>query len=198
MNAPATSLAKSRDFSGVGYDEAIERARALIPFLRKHGPDNDKATKLVPEVVNALHDTGLWRYIQPKAWGGMELDFIAYFDIPEMLGRGDASTGWVVANLASHHRGLALWPRQAQEEIWGTDPDTLIASGIAFVQGTAHKVDGGSVLFGAKGFKFLQLLAPGGVSIDGFINDRFVVAASALRGLDGVGVLAKKIWVNHR
>ena len=152
MNAPATSLAKSRDFSGVGYDEAIERARALIPFLRKHGPDNDKATKLVPEVVNALHDTGLWRYIQPKAWGGMELDFIAYFDIPEMLGRGDASTGWVVANLASHHRGLALWPRQAQEEIWGTDPDTLIASGIAFVQGTAHKVDGGIELTGKWGF----------------------------------------------
>ena len=62
-------MAKTRDFSGVGYDEALDRARALIPLLRKHGPDNDRATKLVPEVVNALHETGLWRYIQPKAWG---------------------------------------------------------------------------------------------------------------------------------
>ena len=115
MNAPE----KNRDFSGVGYDEAVERARALIPFLRQHAAANEKATKLVPEVLAALHENGMFRYLQPKSWGGMELDFVAYFDIPEMLGRGDASTSWVVANLGSHHRGLALWPRETQQEIWG-------------------------------------------------------------------------------
>ena len=149
MNAPAM---KQRDFSTVGYDEALERARALIPFLRLHGSNNDKATKLVPEVMNALHENGLLRYIQPKSWGGMELDFVAYFDIPEMLGRGDASTAWVVANLASHHRGLALWPKQTQDDIWGKSPDTLIASGIAYMQGTGRKVDGGIELSGQWGF----------------------------------------------
>ena len=143
---------KYRDFSSVGYCEAIERARALIPFLRKHAAANETATRLVPEVVNALHENGLLRYLQPKVWGGMELDFVAYFDIPEMLGRGDASTGWVVANLASHHRGLALWPRQAHEEIWGANPETLIASGIAFTQGAGRKVDGGIELSGKWGF----------------------------------------------
>ena len=161
MNAPETQSPMQttqatqhdqRDFSNVGYDEAIERARALIPFLRKHAAANDKATHLVPEVVNALHENGLWRYIQPKVWGGMELDFVSYFDIPEMLGRGDAATGWVVANLASHHRGLALWPKQAQDEIWGANPDVLIASGIAFMQGTGRKVDGGIELSGKWGF----------------------------------------------
>lgn len=155
MNAPENTQRRQRDFSSVGYDEAIERARALIPLLRKHAPDNDKATKLVPAVLDALHDTGLFRYLQPKAWGGMELDFVTYYDIPEMLGRGDASTAWVVANLASHHRGLALWPQQAQDEIWGagaTGPDMLIASGIAFIQGTARKVDGGIELSGKWGF----------------------------------------------
>jgi 3-hydroxy-9,10-secoandrosta-1,3,5(10)-triene-9,17-dione monooxygenase len=152
MNAPDTPEIKHRDFSTVGYDEAIERARALIPFLRKHAAANDTATMLVPEVVNALHENGLWRYIQPKVWGGMELDFVAYFDIPEMIGRGDAATAWVVANLASHHRGLALWSKQAQEEIWGKNPDILIASGIAFMQGTGRKVDGGIELSGKWGF----------------------------------------------
>jgi 3-hydroxy-9,10-secoandrosta-1,3,5(10)-triene-9,17-dione monooxygenase len=148
MNAPD----KHRDFSGVGHDEAIARARALIPLLRKHAPDNEKATKLVPEVLNALHENGLFRYLQPKAWGGMELDFVAYFDVPEMLGRGDASTAWVVANLGSHHRGLAQWPKETHEEIWGANPDMLIASGIAFVQGSARKVDGGLELSGKWGF----------------------------------------------
>ena len=143
---------KQRDFSGVGADEAIERARALVPFLRQHGAANDKATKLVPEVVNALHENGLFRYLQPRTWGGMELDFVAYFDIPEMLGRGDASTAWVVANLASHHRGLALWPKQTQDEIWIDSPDMLIASGIAYMQGAGRKADGGIELSGKWGF----------------------------------------------
>jgi 3-hydroxy-9,10-secoandrosta-1,3,5(10)-triene-9,17-dione monooxygenase len=149
MNAPDI---KPLDFSSVDYDEAIDRARALIPFLRQHADANDKATKLVPEVVRALHENGLFRYIQPKIWGGMELDFVSYFDIPEMLGRGDAATGWVVANLASHHRGLCLWPLKTQEEIWGNDPDTLIASGIAYAQGSATLVEGGIELTGKWGF----------------------------------------------
>jgi 3-hydroxy-9,10-secoandrosta-1,3,5(10)-triene-9,17-dione monooxygenase len=148
MNAPDRKL----DFSSVSYDEAIERARALIPLLRQYAAANEKATRLVPEVLAALHENGMFRYLQPKSRGGMELDFVAYFDIPEMLGRGDASASWVVSNLGSHHRGLALWPREAQEEIWGASPDTLIASGIAYIQGAAHKVEGGIELSGKWGF----------------------------------------------
>ena len=141
-----------RDFSNVTYDEAIERARAMIPFLREHAAENEEATKLVPAVVEALHESGLCRFLQPKAWGGMELDFISYFDIPEMLGRGDASASWVVANLASHHRGVTLWPKQAQEEIWGDNPEVFIASGIAYPQGSGRRVDGGIELSGKWGF----------------------------------------------
>ena len=141
-----------RDFSTVSYDEALERARAMIPFLREHAAANEGATKLVPAVVDALHENGLFRFLQPKAYGGMELDFVSYFDIPEMLGRGDASTSWVVANVASHHRGITLWPAQAQEEIWGQNPETIIASGIAYVQGQGHAVDGGIELTGKWGF----------------------------------------------
>ena len=65
-----------------------------------------------------------------------------------------------------------------------------------FFRCAAHEF-GGSVLFGAKGLKFLQQLAPGGIGLGCFIDDCFVVAASALRSLDGFGVLAKKIWVDH-
>ena len=72
MNAPDTNI-KRRDFSNVSHEEAVERARALIPFLRKHASGNDKATKLVPEVVEALHESGMFRFLSPKAWGGMEI-----------------------------------------------------------------------------------------------------------------------------
>jgi len=139
-------------FSEVGYEEALRRARELIPFLRERAPACEEARKLTPDVIDALNRTGLLRYLQPKAWGGMELPFVAYFDIPEMLSRGDISVGWVVANLASHHRNLAWFEPRAQEEVWGANPDAGIASGIAFHQGRGRRADGGVVLSGEWSF----------------------------------------------
>jgi len=148
MDTVGTSL----DFSDVGYDEAMRRARELIPFLREQAPLCEQARKLTPAVVDALNRTGLLRYIQPKAYGGMELPFVAYFDVPEMLSRGDISVGWVVANLGSHHRNLAWWPKQAQDEIWGENPDAGIASGIAYQQGRGVRTGDGLILDGEWNF----------------------------------------------
>jgi len=139
-------------FSGVGYEEALRRARELVPFLREQAPRCEEARKLTPAVMDALHRTGLLRYLQPRAWGGMELPFVAYYDIPEMLSRGDISVGWVVANLASHHRNMAWFEPKAQQEVWGENPDAGIASGIAYHQGRARPADGGVVLSGEWNF----------------------------------------------
>jgi len=77
------------DFSRVSYDEAMRRARDLIPFFREQAPRCEQARRLTPEVMDALNRNGLIRYLQPKARGGMELPFVAYFDMPEMLSRGE-------------------------------------------------------------------------------------------------------------
>ncbi len=146
MTKPAT------DFSGVGFDEAVRRARELIPFLREEAPKGEALRRLTPAVMDALNSSGLIRYLQPKAYGGMELPFVAYFDIPEMLSRGDMSVGWVVTNLGSHHRNLAWWDARAQEEVWGADRDAGIASGIAYPQGRGVPADGGIVLSGEWSF----------------------------------------------
>jgi len=139
-------------FSGVGYEEALGRARELIPFLREQAPKCEQARRLTPEVMDALNRTGMLRYLQPKVWGGMELPFISYFDIPEMLSRGDISVGWVVANLASHNRNLAWWEPKAQEEVWGANPDAGIASGIAYLQGRGVPAKDGIILSGEWNF----------------------------------------------
>jgi len=139
-------------FSDVGYEEAMRRARELIPFLREQAPRCEEARKLTPAVMDALNRTGMLRYLQPKVRGGMELPFVAYFDIPEMLSRGDISVGWVVANLASHHRNLVWWDPKAQEEVWSRNPDAGIASGIAYQQGRGVPADGGIVLSGEWNF----------------------------------------------
>jgi 3-hydroxy-9,10-secoandrosta-1,3,5(10)-triene-9,17-dione monooxygenase len=139
-------------FADVGYDEALRRARQLIPFLREQAPKCESLRRLTPEVMDALNRTGLLRYLQPKMWGGMELPFVAYYDIPEMLSRGDINVGWTVTNLASHHRTVAWYELKAQEEVWGQNPDVGIASGIAFQQGRGRPVEGGVVLSGEWNF----------------------------------------------
>lgn len=142
----------ARDFSDVDFPEAMRRARALLPELRKLSAASEAARRITPEIVDLLHESGLLRFLQPKRYGGMELPFVSYFDLPELLARADASIAWNFGNLAVHHWMLALYDPKAQEEVWGDNPDALIASGIAYPQGKARKVDGGVVLSGHWNF----------------------------------------------
>ena len=141
-----------RDFSGVSYAEALERARAMVPTLRERATEMEEARQLLPETEAELHANGLLRFAQPRRWGGMELDYVALFDIPAEVGRGCTSTAWSVANLAIHHWMLALYDERAQAEVWEENPDAIIASGIAYPQGSAKRVDGGLMISGYWNF----------------------------------------------
>lgn len=143
---------KRGHFSDVDYDEAMRRAHAMIPFLKENAAAQEQTTHMTEAVKNAFHESGLFRYMQPKYWGGMELPYVAMVDLNYVLGQGDASAAWTFTNLGGHHRLLALWPMQCQEEIWGEDPDMGIASGIAYFQGRARRVDGGLEVSGKWGF----------------------------------------------
>ncbi len=139
-------------FVGVTYDEAMRRARALVPVLRERAERAEDAREMAKETLADLHRTGLLRFHQPRPWGGMELEFVSLFDIPAEVGRGCASTAWNVANLGVHHWMLALYDERAQEEVWGKNPDALIASGIAYPQGRGRRADGGFVISGFWNF----------------------------------------------
>jgi 3-hydroxy-9,10-secoandrosta-1,3,5(10)-triene-9,17-dione monooxygenase len=139
-------------FGDVSYAEAMRRAQALVPALRERAEAGEVARQLPKETLEDLHRTGLLRYHQPRRWGGMELPFVALFDIPAEVARGCASTGWNVANLGVHHWMLALYDERTQAEVWGANPDALIASGIAYPQGRGRRVAGGFVVSGLWNF----------------------------------------------
>jgi len=132
-----------RDFSAVGYDEAMRRARDIVPTLRERAQRTEDARGLLRENEQLLHETGLFRFHQPKIFGGMELEFVAIFDIPAEIARGCPSTAWNVGNLATHHWMLGFYDPETQHEIWDANPDALIASSIALAAGRGRKVDGG-------------------------------------------------------
>ena len=137
-----------RDFSAVGYDEAMRRARAMVPILRERAARSEDARVLLRENEQLLHESGLFRFHQPKSFGGMELDFVAVVDIPAELARGCPSTAWNVGNLGCHHWILGYYDPATQHEVWDANPDALIASSIALAAGRGRKADGGFVING--------------------------------------------------
>jgi 3-hydroxy-9,10-secoandrosta-1,3,5(10)-triene-9,17-dione monooxygenase len=136
------------DFSAVSYEEAMQRARECVPTLRERAQKSEDQRVLLPENEKLLHDTGLFRYHQPKRFGGMELPFIAVVDIVAELARGCPSTAWNVGNLGCHHWILAYYEPETQHEVWDANPDALIASSIALAAGRGRRTKDGFVVSG--------------------------------------------------
>jgi 3-hydroxy-9,10-secoandrosta-1,3,5(10)-triene-9,17-dione monooxygenase len=135
-------------FAEVSYDEALRRARECVPTLFERAQKCEDARVLLPENERLLHETGLFRFHQPKRFGGMELPFQAIVDIVAELARGCPSTAWNVGNLGCHHWILGYYEPDTQHEVWDANPDVLIASSIALAAGRGKKVEGGFVVSG--------------------------------------------------
>jgi 3-hydroxy-9,10-secoandrosta-1,3,5(10)-triene-9,17-dione monooxygenase len=148
----SASLRRGPNGQDVAYAAMLARAEALIPKLRDRAAQTEELRRLPPETERDLHDTGLFRLVQPKRVGGSEFDYVALVDCADALGQGDASVAWNFANLASHHWMLGMFDKRAQDEVWDKDPDTLIASSFIFPAGRARKVDGGYLLRGSWPF----------------------------------------------
>ena len=135
-------------FASVSYEEAMRRARECVPTLLERAQKCEDARVLLPENEKLLHEAGLFRFHQPKRFGGMELPFQAIVDIVAELARGCPSTAWNVGNLGCHHWILGYYEPETQHEVWDADPDVLIASSIALAAGRGKKVDDGFVVSG--------------------------------------------------
>jgi len=136
------------NFSGVTYEEAMRRARECVPLLRERAQKCEDARVLLPENEKLLRECGLFRYHQPKRFGGMELPFVAVVDIVAELARGCPSTAWNVGNLGCHHWILGYYEPETQHEIWDANPDVLIASSIALAAGRGRITSNGFIVSG--------------------------------------------------
>jgi 3-hydroxy-9,10-secoandrosta-1,3,5(10)-triene-9,17-dione monooxygenase len=130
------------------YAAMMARARALVPQLRERSSRTEELRRLPPETERDLHESGLFRIVQPKRVGGSEFDYVALVDFPDTIALADASVAWNLANLSSHHWMLAMFDSRAQDAVWSKDANALIASSFVFPAGRARRVDGGYVLSG--------------------------------------------------
>ena len=130
------------------FSDVLERATKLKPVLASRARAAEELRRVPDETIADLHASGLFRILQPKRIGGLELPYDAIVRVTAILAQGCGSTAWVTANLANHDFMLALWPREAQDEVWGGDERALIGSALMFPPGRATRVPGGYRLSG--------------------------------------------------
>jgi len=132
-------------------EELIARARHLAPTLRERARNTSDLRSLPNETIEDFHRLGFFKVVQPKRFGGYEMDPSTIFDLQLELGRGCASSAWVYGVLSVHSWQLALFDPKAQDEVWAKDPKTLISSSYMPVAETEW-VDGGVKLSGRWSF----------------------------------------------
>lgn len=131
--------------------ELIARARALAPKLAERAFAADSEGRVSQETVAEIADAGLFRVLQPKRWGGYELDPRVFYTIQMALAEGCMSTAWMYGVVSVHPWQLALFPEQAQQDVWSADSATRIAS-TYMPTGKAERVEGGYRFSGNWGF----------------------------------------------
>jgi 3-hydroxy-9,10-secoandrosta-1,3,5(10)-triene-9,17-dione monooxygenase len=136
--------------SEVGQD-VIEGVRDLLPTLRERAQEAEDARQVPADSIKALLETGFFRLLQPAAYGGLEADPVTFYTAVRMIASACGSTGWVSSVLGVHPWQLALFPAQAQQDVWGSDPATRMSSSYA-PTGKAVVVDGGHQLSGRWSF----------------------------------------------
>jgi 3-hydroxy-9,10-secoandrosta-1,3,5(10)-triene-9,17-dione monooxygenase len=58
--------------------ELIARARAMIPLLAERAAKAEEARSLPKETIADMQAAGLFRVLQPRRWGGHEMDIATF------------------------------------------------------------------------------------------------------------------------
>lgn len=102
--------------------------------------------------VNALKECGFYRMLLPKQWGGLEHTPQQFFADQICIAEADMSTAWVSGIIAVHAFQIAIMAEQAQRDVYGEDPNTLVSSSYNPIGGKVKIVDGGFELSGRWGW----------------------------------------------
>ena len=161
--------------------DVVERAAALVPHLRERAAHTENLRHVPDDTMQEFLDAGLFRVLQPRRWGGFEFNYgRTQTELCNVLGRGCGSSAWVQCVLACHAWCLAMFALEAQEAVWGREPDALIGSAFAFTTGRGRPVEGGYFIEGDWQFS------------SGSNACRWIILGTPI--FDGDGPPVKNLW----
>ena len=129
----------------------IERARQLVPALQERAARADELRRVPEETIADFQAAGFFRMLQPKRFGGFEVDPQVFYEVQTLIATGCPSSAWVLGVVTVHSWQLALFDDRAQQDVWGDDTSTLISSSYA-PTGKVTRVDAGFRISGRWSF----------------------------------------------
>lgn len=150
-------------------DDVRMRIAKVADVLARDARNCDRLGRVSDVSEQALRATEVCRMLQPRDFGGLETHPRTFLEAVIELATCAPSVGWVAGVVGVHPHELALGTRLLQEEVWGEDPETWIASPYA-PHGRARPAEGGYVFSGrwpfSSGTDLCQWVTIGGLVTD--------------------------------
>lgn len=110
--------------------EIIARAEALVPMLRERAAQTETNQRVSAEVVKLLIDAGFFHVVMPRRAGGYGLRHSVLWQIARQIGRGCASTGWILGLVGISPWIVGFFAEAAQREVFeGGNPIVPVMTG---------------------------------------------------------------------
>jgi 3-hydroxy-9,10-secoandrosta-1,3,5(10)-triene-9,17-dione monooxygenase len=111
--------------------KVLEAVTDLLPGFRERAVAAEQTRQVPAESIAELQEAGVFAMLQPRRYGGLEADPVEFYEVVRAIATADGSTGWVSSVVGIHPWQLSLFPEQAQDDVWGKDPRTLVSSSYA-------------------------------------------------------------------
>lgn len=118
--------------STVAQRDLVDVARRLGPTLRANARLSDRDGRLPADSLSALREAGLFRMYVPRSLGGLQVDPVTFARVQEELSRHDSAAGWILQATGSSAWWCSRLPTATAQEIYGDDPDQVLAVSFAF------------------------------------------------------------------
>jgi 4-hydroxyphenylacetate 3-monooxygenase len=135
-------VVQSRGASVNSPPSMTERIRGIIPEIASRADRCEELRMVPPENVAALRGVGYLRGMVPRAYGGGEEDPVDLYRAARLLASACPSTAWATQLLMGHSHVVAGFSKEAQDEIWGSNPEAVACSSVA-AMGKFERASGG-------------------------------------------------------
>jgi alkylation response protein AidB-like acyl-CoA dehydrogenase len=133
--------------------DGIAAARSLRDLIAEEAARSEENRTLSERTVEALWQSGLMQWANPKEAGGSEPSLTEMIDTWIELAWQDGSVGWVgIANFPSAAVCASYLPDEGFKEVFTQHENRVTAGGQFFPNGLGETVDGGFSVTGAWNF----------------------------------------------
>lgn len=126
--APVPSAQRTTVVDAAAVRDAV---RAVLPEIAASALATERERRVSDRNMALLRETGFFRLVQPRAFGGLELAFDDVAGLVIEIGAACASTGWVAGLGAAHQWLVGTFDIAAQHEVWDETPDALVCGSYA-------------------------------------------------------------------